>query len=87
MQIYSYPFRCIGLGCGRDDSISPSCLRALEKDIQFRANYFVLRRTRRTASQVGLSAAQRKRNVAGPFRCRRPAVTRFVVSPWSSRTT
>lgn len=31
-------------------------------------NPFVLERTRRTASQVGLSADQRKRNVAGAFR-------------------
>ena len=32
------------------------------------ADCFVLKRVRRTASQVGLSAEQRKRNVAGAFR-------------------
>ncbi|MEM7192864.1 MAG: ComF family protein [Pseudomonadota bacterium] len=32
------------------------------------ADCFVLQRTRRTASQVGLSADQRKRNVAGAFK-------------------
>ena len=32
------------------------------------ADCSVLRRTRRTASQVGLSAAQRKRNVAAAFK-------------------
>ncbi len=32
------------------------------------ADCFVLKRVRRTASQVGLSPEQRKRNVAGAFR-------------------
>jgi ComF family protein len=32
------------------------------------ADCFVLRRVRRTASQVGLTAEQRKRNVAGAFK-------------------
>jgi predicted amidophosphoribosyltransferase len=31
---------------------------------------FVLSRVRRTQSQVGLSADQRRRNVAGAFKCR-----------------
>lgn len=35
------------------------------------ADCFVLMRTRRTASQVGLSAEQRKRNVAGAFKVER----------------
>lgn len=42
--------------------------RGLETHAGVPADCFVLRRTRRTASQVGLSAAQRKRNVAGAFK-------------------
>jgi len=34
------------------------------------ADCFVLKRVRRTASQVGLSPEQRKRNVAGAFKSR-----------------
>jgi ComF family protein len=43
-------------------------VRGLERDTGIPADCFVLRRTRRTASQVGFSAAQRKRNVAGAFK-------------------
>ncbi|MEM8575087.1 MAG: ComF family protein [Pseudomonadota bacterium] len=42
--------------------------RGLESLTGVRADCFVLQRTRRTVSQVGLSAAQRKRNVAGAFK-------------------
>ncbi|WP_244500459.1 ComF family protein [Methyloceanibacter methanicus] len=42
--------------------------QGLERLTRRRADCFVLRRVRRTASQVGLSAAQRKRNVAGAFK-------------------
>lgn len=42
--------------------------RGLARRTGVPADCFVLRRTRRTVSQVGLSAAQRKRNVAGAFK-------------------
>lgn len=43
-------------------------VRELARLTGARADCFVLERTRRTASQVGLTAAQRKRNVAGAFK-------------------
>ncbi len=42
---------------------------------------FALRRVRRTTSQVGLSAEQRRRNVAGAFRVDRSAIGRVRGKP------
>jgi ComF family protein len=42
--------------------------QGLSRETGLPADCFVLKRVRRTASQVGLSLEQRKRNVAGAFR-------------------
>jgi ComF family protein len=57
--------------------------RAVSRLADVPVDYFLLARVKRTPSQVGLSAAQRRRNVAGAFRVLQPrprlAANRIVV--------
>jgi predicted amidophosphoribosyltransferase len=68
MRISSCRGRFTLRGCGGGGSISRQCWRPLSRLTGIPIDCFVLKRVRRTASQVGLSADQRRRNVAGVFR-------------------
>jgi predicted amidophosphoribosyltransferase len=76
----SCPCRCIRGGCARADSTRRSSSRAQSRErLQLRSPRPVLERVRNTPSQTGLNAAERRRNVRGALRARRPVPARVWI--------